>query len=105
MVLDDWNRQDGVRLWRNQVGRAWFPGRKISYAFGVGGPGGADLLGIVHGTFCAIEVKRQGARLRREQADFLREVVALGGMGLVATQSKAGPIVTVTVEKFLGDRP
>ena len=74
----------GCRLLRNMVGRFEdLTGRWV--AFGVGGPGGADLLGWtdVEGDaiFTAIEVKRRPRKATAEQEAFLAAVNAAGGIG------------------------
>jgi hypothetical protein len=76
-----------VTLFRNQTGaHQTADGAWIRY--GVGGPGGADLLGwaTVDGVarFVAIEVKSPGGRLRKDQRHFLDTVTAAGGLAGVA---------------------
>jgi hypothetical protein len=44
----------------------------------------SDILGIYQGRFLAIEVKRPGGRVSREQREFLNRVNAEGGLGFVA---------------------
>ncbi len=93
-------QDEGFRLWRNVVGRAWqgsvaasTPARLAlicprRIAFGVGGVGGSDLIGfrIVKGKaiFAAVEVKSDDAVLSREQGDFLWSVKAVGGVACIA---------------------
>lgn len=68
----------GRVFWRNNVGVAEFPsGERVAY--GVGGPGGSDLLGIVDGHFVAIEVKSARGRLTAEQKRFIDLVRRCGG--------------------------
>lgn len=100
MVLDAWNRRPGVRLWRNHTGMSKMTRTGAFASFGVGGPGGADLLGICNGHFLAIEVKRRAGKLTDNQRFFLSEVEENGGMALVATQTRDGDIVEVTPEDF-----
>ncbi len=72
-----------VVLWRNTQGFYKEAGRSISY--GVGGPGGADLLGILRpsGRFVALEVKQASGRVSPEQEKFLELVRRSGGFGAV----------------------
>lgn len=76
--------QAGCLIWRNNVG-AWKDpsGRVIRY--GVGGKGGADLLGIApDGRFLAIETKTAKGRIRPEQLTFITAVQRAGGRAGVA---------------------
>jgi hypothetical protein len=67
--------QDSVRLilgadpacafWRNNIGVAEIRGFKIR--FGVGGPGGADLIGLFRGRFVAVEIKTPTGRQSPDQ--------------------------------------
>lgn len=47
--------------------------------------GVADILGIVNGIPLAIEVKREGGKLSKDQEDFLEEFEQNGGIAIVAT--------------------
>lgn len=47
--------------------------------FGVGGPGGADLIGIYRGQFVAIELKTLAGRQTEDQRRFEALVRAKGG--------------------------
>jgi hypothetical protein len=101
--------EPGLVLWRNNVGAAVHhdSGRPVHY--GVGGKGGCDLIGLlsvevstvceepeagvpIHvclghlyplARFVAIEVKRPGGRVTKEQTAFLTLVRSLGGFGAV----------------------
>lgn len=64
-------------LWRNNVGVADQRGRRVAY--GVGGPGGADLIGIFRGRFVACEIKTPTGRHSPEQQRFARLVEDRGG--------------------------
>lgn len=85
----------GLTLWRNQRGQVELPeGGRISY--GVGPNGASDLIGYRTVTvtpemvgqpvalFCAVEVKRPGGVLRADQARFIGEIQAVGGIAGVA---------------------
>lgn len=76
-------RPDLVVVWRNNIGNVEArTGYRIS--FGVGGPGGADLLGIDYrGRFVAIEVKTPTGRVSPEQRKFGELVEQRGGVYLV----------------------
>lgn len=76
-------RPDLVVVWRNNIGSAVMRGG-FRVAFGVGGPGGADLLGLTHtGRFVAIEVKTPTGRVSDAQLDFAGVVCRLNGIHLV----------------------
>lgn len=73
---------DGYRalvLWRNSVGVMESPDRKRVFRFGVGGKGGADLIGIYKGRFVAAEVKSRVGRQTPEQKLFQHLVLSKGG--------------------------
>lgn len=80
--------QDAVRLalnhpeacwWRNNVGSAVM--RNGSHVkFGVGGPGGADLIGLFRGRFVGIEIKTPTGRQSAEQRMYQQLVEAKGGV-------------------------
>lgn len=69
----------GLVLWRNNIGVApALHGRGV-IRFGVGGPGGADLIGIYRGRFVAAEIKTTSGRQTEEQRTFQQLVTRLGG--------------------------
>lgn len=70
-----------VLIFRNNIGVADMRGYKVR--FGVGGPGGADLIGIFRGRFIAIEVKSPTGRQSPEQRMFEQLVLARGGIYVV----------------------
>jgi hypothetical protein len=76
-------RPDLIVCWRNNIGHAVMRhGHRVT--FGVGGPGGADLLGLTHrGQFVAIEVKTPKGRQTPEQMAFQSLVTRLGGVYLL----------------------
>jgi len=71
----------GLCLWRNNCGVAERHGHKIR--FGVGNPGGADLIGLYNGRFLAIEIKTPIGRQSPEQKLFQQLVEKLGGTYLI----------------------
>lgn len=71
-------RVPGMALFRNNIGVAEIRGYKIR--FGVGGPGGADLIGLYNGRFLAVEVKTPAGRQSPEQQTFQKLVEKLGGI-------------------------
>ncbi len=81
----------GQVFWRNNIGTAEFWNEHADHAervaYGVGGPGGSDLLGIVGGRWVALELKAPGARTKpaREalQAQFRALVQSAGGFACV----------------------
>lgn len=73
-------RPDLVVVFRNNIGNAIMArGGRVS--FGVGGPGGADLIGFAHtGRFVAIEVKTPSGKLSVDQQRFRDLVIRMGGI-------------------------
>jgi hypothetical protein len=74
------NHPDGV-WWRNNCGRSKIG--KFWVAFGVGTPGGADLIGVFRGRFVAIEIKTLAGRQSPEQVTFQQLVERKGGIYVV----------------------
>lgn len=74
-------RDPGVLLFRNNIGHAVMHGNRVT--FGVGGPGGADLIGILDGKPLAIEVKSPTGRQSEEQKRFEHLWLARGGIYLM----------------------
>lgn len=64
-------------LFRNNVGVAEMRGHTVR--FGVGGPGGADLIGIFNGRFVAVEIKTPTGRQSPDQKRFQSLVESKGG--------------------------
>ena len=89
-----WLRMKGVWCWRQNQGA--IPLKTGGYRRFVGLAGVADILGILpqtvrvvgddgpvtFGNLLAVETKRQGEKPRPEQEEFLRQVNALGGVGV-----------------------
>lgn len=81
----------GQVFWRNNIGTAEFwnehQERPDHVAFGVGGPGGSDLLGCVGGRWVALELKAPGARTKPARAlaqeQFRALVRSVGGFACV----------------------
>lgn len=71
----------GLVLWRNNIGVADRNGRMIR--FGVGGKGGADLIGMLNGRFVAIEIKTAAGKQTAEQRTFQQLVERCGGIYVV----------------------
>ena len=67
----------GLVLFRNNIGVAEMRGYKVR--FGVGGPGGADLIGLFNGRFIAIEIKTPIGRQSPDQKTFQRLIESKGG--------------------------
>lgn len=61
-------RDPGVLAFRNNIGHAVMHGHRVT--FGVGGPGGADLIGILDGKPLAMEIKSERGRQSDEQRRF-----------------------------------
>ncbi len=101
--------EPGLVLWRNNVGAAVHHDSKRPVFYGVGGKGGSDLIGLlsvevstvcdepeaglpIHvclghlatlARFVALEVKRPGGRVTKDQNAFLELVRGLGGFAAV----------------------
>lgn len=67
----------GLVLFRNNCGTAEIRGRRIK--FGVGNPGGADLIGLWNGRFIAIEIKTPDGKQSTDQRKFQQLVESKGG--------------------------
>ena len=65
-------------LWRNNCGVAVT--RNATIRYGVGNPGGADLIGLYRGRFVAVEIKRPGKKQTPEQLLFASLVRRTGGI-------------------------
>lgn len=74
-------RVPGLVLWRNNCGTAEVRGYRIK--FGVGNPGGADLIGILNGRFLAIEIKTANGRQSPDQQRFQGVVEGKGGLYVI----------------------
>lgn len=86
----------GARLWRNNIANGWIGDatqladgsvllrnpRRVS--FGIPGPGGSDLLGLVPrdgvAVFASVEVKTEHGRVTPEQQAWLEAVRKAGGI-------------------------
>lgn len=88
---------------RNNVGVAHQPNGAV-VRYGVGGTGGADLIGIVRssGRFIAVECKSATGRTTDEQDVFLDRVRRSGGIAVVA-RSAEDVLDAVAVDRA-GDR-
>lgn len=71
----------GLCLWRNNIGLAEIRGYRVR--FGVGGPGGADLIGIYKGRFVSVEIKTATNKQTAEQLTFQQLVERLGGIYVI----------------------
>lgn len=67
----------GLVLFRNNIGTAEMRGYRVK--FGVGGPGGADLIGLWNGKFVAVEIKTPTGRQSPDQKRFQALVESKGG--------------------------
>lgn len=78
---------DGLCLWRNNIGVATVDdkrsGRPYKIRFGVGGPGGADLIGVYRGRFVAVEIKTPTGRQTEEQRTFQQLVERKQGIYVI----------------------
>ena len=79
----------GCLVWRNNCGSYTDPRSGSFVRYGVGNPGGSDLIGITPcGRFLAVEVKTKTGRLRPEQQRFIDAVIAKGGIAGVARSAE-----------------
>jgi hypothetical protein len=96
-----------TRLWRNNCGSLPDPKTGVWIKFGVGNPGGSDLLGfhtvriterhlgMKLAVFTALEVKAKSGRIRKEQQWFIDMVKAAGGIaGVVRSVDEANSLLT-----------
>lgn len=74
-------RHPDLCLWRNNCGVAERRGHTIR--FGVGNPGGADLIGVFRGRFVAVEVKTPAGHQSEDQIRFQQLVERKGGVYVV----------------------
>lgn len=75
--------QAGCLILRNNCGILKNPAG-IPIKFGVGNPGGSDLIGLYRGRFIAIEVKTPKGRATPEQLQFIEAVRRHGGIAGIA---------------------
>ena len=85
-----------MRLWRNNSGSLPDPRTGRYVQFGVGSPGGSDLIGYRRvrvteemvgqeiAQFAAVEVKTPRGRVKVEQQQFIDHVLSAGGVACVA---------------------
>ena len=93
-----------VRLFRNNCGVARYPtesGKDMRVKYGVGQPGGSDIIGIRAirrggvkvGQFVAIEVKADGNKPNLEQSQFLQVIQGLGGLAAVVRSEEEAKLL------------
>ena len=85
-----------MRLWRNNSGSLPDPSTGRYVQFGVGSPGGSDLIGYRRvrvteemvgqeiAQFAAVEVKTPKGRVKAEQQQFINHVLSAGGVAGIA---------------------
>lgn len=80
----------GAVTWRNNCGSYTDPRSGSFVKFGIGNPGGSDLVGIYKGKFCAFEVKSAKGKATEAQLNFIAAVIRHGGIaGVVRSQQDA----------------
>lgn len=84
-ILEWLNLQYKVKAWRNNTGAmtATYKGKKRFMRFSE--RGAADIFGVYHGRFLAIEVKRPGNKPTIDQHCWLQEMKNLGAIAFWAT--------------------
>lgn len=84
-ILEYLNSLPHCRAWQTQSGAVFDPTRRSFRKPPKWAPiGVADIIGIWHGYFLAIEVKRPGGRLSAHQKDWLSDMVKRGAIAMVA---------------------
>ena len=79
----------GCLIWRNNSG-CLKDARGVPVRFGVGSPGGSDLIGIYKGRFCAFEIKTPKGKATDAQLNFIAAVIKNGGIaGVVRSPEDA----------------
>lgn len=79
----------GCVVWRNNSG-CLKDARGVPVRFGVGSPGGSDLIGIYKGRFCAFEIKTPKGKATDAQLNFIAAVIRNGGIaGVVRSPEDA----------------
>jgi hypothetical protein len=81
--LGDVTRYPELVLWRNNVGQM-IDAHGQRLVFGIGNPGGADLIGCFAGRFVALEIKTADGKQTEEQRRFEQLVNVKGGAYCVA---------------------
>ena len=86
-ILEFLARLPNCKAWKNQTVGIYDPRlgmyRPLKGQFS--GKGSSDILACVGGYFVAIEVKRPvGSVIRAEQMDFIRDILATGGIAFIA---------------------
>lgn len=75
----------GCLIWRNNSGSYKDPRSGSFVRYGVGSPGGSDLIGVAPcGRFLAVEIKAVKGRATDEQIRFIDAVRAKGGIAGIA---------------------
>lgn len=84
-ILEYLNSLPHCKAWQTQSGAIYDPTRKAFRKPPKWAPVGvADIIGIWHGHFLAIEVKRPGGRISEHQRQWLSEMVEQGAIAMVA---------------------
>lgn len=74
----------GCVIWRNNSG-CLKDARGVPVRFGVGSPGGSDLIGIApDGRFLAVEIKTPKGKATDAQLNFISAVIKKGGIAGIA---------------------
>lgn len=105
--------QDEIRLalnhergcwWRNNIGTAILPnGARVK--FGIGNPGGADLIGLYGGLFVALEIKTPTGRATSDQRLFRDLVERKGGVYRIVRSPDQAHELLAELETAIVPRP
>ncbi len=80
----------GCLIWRNNCGSYTDPRSGSFIRYGIGMPGGSDLIGIYKGRFCAFEIKTPRGKATDAQLNFIAAVIKNGGIaGVVRSAEEA----------------
>ncbi len=77
----------GAITWRNNSG-CLKDARGVPVRFGIGNPGGSDLIGIYNGRFCAFEVKTEKGKASDSQLNFISAIIKNGGIAGVVRSAE-----------------
>lgn len=101
-ILEYLNSLPHCKAWQTQSGAIFDPTRKTFRKPPKWAPVGvADIIGIWHGYFLAIEVKRPGGRLSSHQQQWLLDMAEKGALAMVAFS--AGDVVRLLDQLVITD--
>lgn len=105
-ILEWLNAQPHCKAWQTQSGAIYDPTRKTFRKPPKWAPVGvADIIGIWHGYFLAIEVKRPGGRVSQHQRQWLVDMVNQGAIAMIAfsMEDVVGLLSALKIEDGVAD--